>query len=334
MNIPTRTFADTEARRVQVPLMIGLTGPSGSGKSMSALRLATGIQRVTGGDIFAIDTESRRLLHYADNFKFRHVPFDAPFSPLDYLTAFEHCVAKGAKTIIADSMSHEHEGPGGVLELHETEMGGNYQKQFVAWAKPKAMRRRLINEMLRMDCNFVLCYRAREKLKIVRNAQGKQEPQPRGWQPIAGEEYVYEATLNCLLLPASNGVPCWQPEHDNEGMIKLPAQFRGIFKDGPQLSEDIGVKLAEWSKGGAPITPRTASPASEGTALAVAPEEIAALGLEWKAWPFAPAEQDKASFLKWVSETAKQKVAVMRDWTPEIVAACRERMSPSAGERA
>lgn len=248
MNTQSRTFSDTQARREQVPLLIGIVGPSGAGKSYSALRLGAGIQRVTGGDIFAIDTESRRLLHYADTFKFRHVEFRSPFSPLDYMAAMQHCVNQGAKTIITDSMSHEHEGPGGVLELHEQAMGGDFKKQFIAWAKPKAMRRQLINWMLQQNVNFISCYRAKEKLKIIR---GK-DPEPRGWQPIAGEEYVYEATLNCLLLPASNGVPTWQPEHDNEGMIKLPAQFRGIFEKGPQLSEEIGEKLAQWAKGGAP----------------------------------------------------------------------------------
>jgi hypothetical protein len=112
----TRVFEDHEAKRGAVPLLVGLVGPSSGGKTFSALRLATGIQRVTGGDIFVIDTESRRSLHYADQFKFRHVPFPAPFGPLDYLAAIEYCVKRGAKVVIVDSMSHEHEGPGGVLE--------------------------------------------------------------------------------------------------------------------------------------------------------------------------------------------------------------------------
>ena len=80
------------------------------------------MQRVTGGDIFYIDTESRRALHYADTFKFRHVPFSAPFCPLDYLDAIEHCVSKGAGVVVVDSMSHEHEGHGGVLEWHGREV--------------------------------------------------------------------------------------------------------------------------------------------------------------------------------------------------------------------
>jgi ABC-type oligopeptide transport system ATPase subunit len=104
-----RKFDDTPAVRRAVPLHLGLVGPSGSGKTYSALRLATGIQSIYGGDIFGIDSEANRMLHYADKFKFRHVPFAAPFDPLSYLAAVEHCVKKGAKTIIIDSASHLHE---------------------------------------------------------------------------------------------------------------------------------------------------------------------------------------------------------------------------------
>jgi hypothetical protein len=49
---PERKFTANDAKREHVPLLIGLTGPSGGGKTYSALRLATGIQQVTGGDIY------------------------------------------------------------------------------------------------------------------------------------------------------------------------------------------------------------------------------------------------------------------------------------------
>ena len=255
----TRTFTDSLAVREQVPLLIGLVGPSGGGKTFSALRLATGIQSVTGGNIFFIDTESNRAKHYADKFKFQHVPFGAPFSPLDYLAAIEYCKSKGAKTIIIDSMSHEHEGPGGVLEMHESELqriGKGDAGNFLAWAKPKAERRRLINSILQMNVNIICCFRAKEKIKL----KSGEKPTAQGWQPIAGEEFVFEMTLNCLLMPNANGVPSWNPEEKAERqMIKLPNQFRDIFKgDKTVLDESVGKQLAEWAKGGA----KTPTPAS------------------------------------------------------------------------
>jgi len=257
----TRTFEDAPAVRTAVPLLVGLVGPSGSGKTFSALRLATGIQRVTGGDIFFIDTEARRALHYADQFRFRHLEFSAPFGPLDYLAAVQHCVRKGGRVIVVDSMSHEHEGPGGVLEAHDAEVerlsGGDPGKAarvgFQAWSKPKAERRRMLNSLLQLNANFVFCFRAKEKLKPVR---GK-EPEQLGWMPIAGEELVYEMTANLLLLPASNGVPTWQSDfHGERAVMKRPMQFANLF--GQQLDEATGQAMAEWAKGAVPEHPLVA----------------------------------------------------------------------------
>lgn len=249
-----RSFSDKPAVREQTPVLLGLVGPSGTGKTFSALRLATGIQRVSGGEIYVIDTEARRSLHYAEQFKFRHVQFDAPFGPLDYLSAITYAVSKGAGTIIVDSMSHEHEGPGGVLEMHEAELnrlaGNDYSKRqkwnFSAWVKPKQERRRLIGTILQLPVNVIFCFRAKEKLKI----QSGRDPVNLGWQPIAGDEFVYEMTAKCFLLPGANGVPTWQSEFPGEmAMMKLPDQFRELFAQRQQLSEDIGQKIAEWAVG-------------------------------------------------------------------------------------
>ena len=260
-----RTFKDNAAVREQTPILVGLVGASGSGKTFSALRLASGIQKVTGGDIFLIDTEGRRALHYADQFKFRHVPFAAPFSPLDYLAAVEYCVHRGAKTIVIDSMSHEHDGAGGVLEEHEFEaerLAGLWKTSVFkttipAWAVPKAKRRKLLNAMLQMEANFIFCFRAKEKIKIV---TGK-DPVQLGWMPIAGEEFVYEMTLNCLLYPGSQGVPTWKPDEAGEKMmIKLPGQFREMFAKPLPLSEETGEKLARWATGSKPTNGHAVDP--------------------------------------------------------------------------
>lgn len=258
-----RTFEDIPATREHVPLLCGLIGPSGSGKTMSALRLATGIQRVSGGDIYVIDTEARRSLHYADRFKFRHLAFGAPFGPLDYLAAVEHCFNKGGRTIIVDSMSHEHEGPGGVLEMHAAEVErmshGDERRaegvKMLAWSKPKSERRRFINTLMQMQANFIFCFRAKEKLKPRRrdDPDYKKGPEELGFQAIAGAEFVYEMTVKALLLPGANGVPTWKSDlRGEEDMIKLPIQFHELFAKSAPLSEDIGQALAEWAAGTPP----------------------------------------------------------------------------------
>jgi AAA domain len=256
MNAAARQFEITPAVRRTVGLLIGLVGPSSSGKTYSALRVATGIQRVCGGDIDVIDTENGRALYYADKFKFNHLRFAAPFSPDDYLEAIRFCARRGSKTILIDSMSHEHEGPGGVLEWHKAEterLAARWKTspekaQMAAWGPPKTARRRLINELLQLNVNLIMTFRAKEKIKMV---PGK-DPVPLGWQPICGDEFMYEMVLQALLLPGSEGRPTWTPEMPAErAMVKLPTQFREMFTvQGAQLDEAVGEKLAQWAAGG------------------------------------------------------------------------------------
>ncbi len=303
-----RIFDDKPAVREATPLLLGIIGPSGGGKTFSALRLATGIQSVVGGDIWGIDTESRRMLHYADRFKFRHVQFGAPFGSLDYLAAIEHCVRKGAKTIIVDSMSHEHEGPGGVLEQHALETkrlaklwGCSEDKaQMSAWAGPKQDRRRMINTILQINANIIFCFRAKEKMKL-----GSGKPTELGFMPIAGEEFVYEMVLKCLLLPSANGVPTWQSEYPGEKMMmKLPEQFKEIFDKGPQLDEGIGAKLAEWAGGTAPPSPPTIDDYERCTSLTVFEAMEKRRADTWKQVPTARKPQLKAA-----ADAAKERLS-------------------------
>jgi len=254
MKLPDREFTASLGVRTEVPLLVGLMGPSGGGKTYSALRLATGIQSVRGGDIYVVDTEARRALHYADRFKFQHVPFAAPFGSLDYLAVLRYCVGKKAGVVIVDSMSHEHEGEGGYLALHDAELdriaGDDWDKRkrnnFTAWIKPAANRRALINGLLQMDAAFVFCFRAKEKIKPVKGG----EPIELGFMPIAGEEFLFEMTINALLMPHADGIPTWSSEKVGEKlMMKLPAQFRDLFEKPQQISEAHGKAMAEWAKG-------------------------------------------------------------------------------------
>lgn len=250
-----RKFEDRPAVRERTSLLIGLVGPSFSGKTRSALRLAKGIVRVTGGSIHLLDTEADRALHYADDYQFRHVSFPPPFSPLDYLAAIEQSYSKRPGVIIIDSMSHEHEGPGGVLEMHEAEIErlsrGDEQRAksvgMLAWSRPKQERRRLINTILQMRTNFIFCFRAKEKVKLV---PGAKEPEQLGFMPIAGEEFIFEMTLSLLLYPGSCGVPTLTSRMTGEKMmIKIPDQFRQLFTRPESINEDMGSALAKWAEG-------------------------------------------------------------------------------------
>ncbi len=271
----TRQFTHSPARRSRVPLLIGIIGASGSGKTYSALRLGTGIVRVSGGKLFGIDTETRRMAHYAppegqppgkNTFAFEHVELTAPFNPLSYLECIRYCVKEGAGCIVIDSASHEHEGEGGVLDMHEAELDRiskrddgsiDWKKRKAAsgtaWIKPKAERRALVNGIMQLppEVALIFCFRAQEKLDWkTKDADGKLVDL--GWQPIAGGALVYEMTARCLLQPGADGVPDWNPKIPGENkLIKRPEQFRALFEKhkGKPLSEEMGEEMARWACG-------------------------------------------------------------------------------------
>jgi len=278
-----RQFQHSPARREKVPLLVGLVGPSGSGKTYSALELATGIQSVVGGKIFFIDSEAKRALHYADKFDFQHVPLSQPFGSLDYLDALRYCNNNGAGVTIVDSMSHEHEGAGGMLDLHEEilqRMAGDdgakrERMKMLAWAKPKQLRRELINGLLQLGGNFIFCFRAKESSKPVKAPGGKTIVEKVGFVPIAGDEFTYEMTANILLYPQSNGYPTWESDLVGErATMKLPEQFRGMFANGQQLSRSVGEAMARWAQGEPGKAP--VEPTNEG--LIAEAEQMASFG--------------------------------------------------------
>lgn len=258
----SRTFEYGPAVRRASPLFIGIMGPSGGGKTWSALRLATGIQRIVGGDVAVVDTEADRALKCADFFAFNHLPFKAPFRSLDYLECAEFVVSKGAKTVIFDSMSHEHTGVGGYLATADAELdrmaGDNYGKRqackLASFIKPSSERRKMIDGFLTMSVNFIFNFRAKEKVKPIKN-QGKTEIENIGFMPIGSSELVFEMDACCLLMPHAGGVPTWiSDEMGEKMMIKSAKQFEHIFATKQPLSEDIGQQLAEWARGGAATT--------------------------------------------------------------------------------
>jgi len=236
-----------QAKKESVGLLIGLIGSSGSGKTYSAMRLASGI--VGNGNRFAvIDTEARRSLHYADMFDFDHCELNAPFRPDNYAEAIKAASNAGYKAIVVDSTSHEWAGEGGILDWQEEELtrmaGDDYRKReackMAAWIKPKMSHKQMVQKLLQVNAHLILCFRAEEKTKMEKDDKGKMQIIPIGWQPICSKELPFELTVSFLLTDAHPGIP--QP-------IKLQEQHKVMFPAGQLLSEKSGELVAEWAKG-------------------------------------------------------------------------------------
>ena len=239
------------ARREHVGLIIGLSGPSGSGKTYSALRLARGIAGA-GGKVALLDTERGRATHYADQFEFLHAELNEPFRASRYAEMAARSKAEGHQVLVIDSMSHEHAGPGGMLEHHEAELtrmaGDDYAKReamkMVAWIKPKMEHKAMVQRLLQLNCHLVLCFRAEEKteLRPGKNKGGKDimVPTSIGFQPICDKAMPYELTIMLGFDPKAPGVPV---------PIKLQDQHRPMIALDRPLGEATGLALAAWARG-------------------------------------------------------------------------------------
>jgi hypothetical protein len=244
-------FSFRPAKREAISLILGLAGPSGGGKTWTAMVLAKGL--AAGQPFAVIDTEAGRAKHYADAFKFDHGDLAPPFRPDRYVEAIKAADAAGYPVIVVDSFSHEHAGEGGLLDWHEEEwqrMGGKDSAKMLAWVKPKTAHRAMISKLLQVRAHLILCMRAEEKIDMVRNPNtGKTEIVPKqtlagykGWIPICEKNLPFELTASFILTPDKPGYP--QP-------IKLPDQFKPFFPLDQPISEASGQRLAEWAKGGA-----------------------------------------------------------------------------------
>ena len=287
-------FSFRPALRENVGLLIGLAGASGSGKTYTAMRLAKGI----AGDkpFCVIDTEAGRAKHYADAFRFDHGDMKPPFSPSAYADAIRAADDAHYPVIVVDSMSHEHAGEGGILDMQEAEfarMGGRDAVKMASWIKPKGEHRRMVSRLLQVRAHLILCFRAEEKIEMVR-VDGKMEVRKKqtatgldGWVPICEKNLPYELTASFLLMAARPGVPL---------PIKLQEQHKALFPLDAPITEQSGLALAKWAAGGThPSQDAELSPSAPAAASApsVHPDEALVIkGLEW-------AELGTEKYAKW-----------------------------------
>jgi hypothetical protein len=266
-------FQFKRAIREEVGLIVGVAGGTGSGKTFSSLRMAAGI---SGDKPFAvIDTEAGRCKHYADKFSFDHGDLHAPFSPEAYTEAILAADAARYPCIVVDSMSHEWASEGGVLEMQESELdrmaGNDWQKReqckMAAWIKPKMAHKKMVQRLLQVRAHLILCFRAEEKVDMVRDSKGKMQIVPKvtktgldGWVPICEKALPFELTASFLLTNDAPGMP--KP-------IKLQEQHRAMFPLDKPINEESGRKITAWASG-------TASPPPTRTA-GMTDDEVGAL---------------------------------------------------------
>lgn len=315
------TFEFRKAVRENVGLLIGLAGGTGSGKTYSALRLASGI---SAGKPFAlIDTEAGRAKHYADQFNFDHGDLKPPFRPEAYAEAIMAADKAGYPVILVDSMSLVWSGDGGVLDWQEAELdrmaGDDWKKReackMAAWIKPKTAHKQMVQKLLQVRAHLILCFRAEEKIEMIRE-DGKMKIVPKktltgldGWVPICEKNLPFELTASFLLTAARPGIP--QP-------IKLQEQHRALFPLDKPITEESGKMIAEWAAGGE----KKPEPSGDGVTF-ISPEQAMELDALCTDNGIDPARLKEKAGVEKISLIQAKDFSRARNWVKAAIAAAK-----------
>lgn len=217
-----------KAERKQAKIRLGLQGPSGSGKSYSALQIAFGLCN-SWDKIVVIDSESNSAHLYSDFGNYSVVSIAKPFSPEKYAQALELCESQGFEVIIIDSISHEWEGQGGILDIHSNMVGNS----FTNWAKVTPRHNSFIQSLLASPSHVIATVRTKTDY-VLSEKNGKTVPEKVGLKGITKEGLDYEFTIVFDI--------------DIKHMANSSKDRTGIFMDQPPFtpSDKTGARIRKW----------------------------------------------------------------------------------------
>jgi hypothetical protein len=225
-----------KAERHQVKLRIGLTGPSGFGKTYSALLLAYGMTN-DWKKIALIDTENSSASLYSHLGDFNVLSLEEPFSPERYIKAIKVCEESDMEIIIIDSISAEWQGKGGCLEIQE-QLGGRFQD----WAKVTPRHNSFIDAIIQSKSHVIITTRSKVDYSLDKDSNGKTKVMKLGTKSITREGLEYELTVNFELL------------NDNH-LVSTSKDRTELFSGKPEfvINSSTGKKLIDWCNQGVSI---------------------------------------------------------------------------------
>lgn len=177
-----------KAEKTGILARIGLMGPPSSGKTWSALAIATAL----GGKIGFIDTEKRSSLKYAGDFDFDVVHLDT-YEPENFLSAIDLFSDRPHDVLIVDSLSHAWAGTGGILDrVNDITARSKSGNTYAAWREGTPLQNKLIDSLLAYPGHVIVCLRSKVEYVLEANERGKMQPRKVGMAPIQREGLEYE----------------------------------------------------------------------------------------------------------------------------------------------
>lgn len=223
-----------KAERKNAKLRLALAGPTGAGKTLGALLIAKGM----GGKVAVVDTENSSAELYADVMDFDSANLQPPYSPDKFIAAIQAAEKAGYNTVILDSITHEWSGVGGCLEMVDALGKGKFKgNTWGAWSEITPKHRKFIDAMLHSSINVIVTMRSKMDTVQVDAGGGKKKVEKLGLKSEQRDGIEYEFTT---VLDITHG--------DNYAVATKDRT--GLFIQPEQITEQTGVKLAQWLSSG------------------------------------------------------------------------------------
>lgn len=231
------------ATRKKSKARIAMVGPSGAGKTLSALFLAYGI---TGdwSKIALIDTEHERGRFYAERSEynigqFLYAPLVPPYSPERYIE-YVNDAAKAVGddgVVIVDSFSHAWDNEGGVLDIKSAIAKQTGKNDYTAWDEAGKVQNSLVNTILSIPCHTIITMRTKMAYAMEINERGKTVPVKIGLAPVQRENTEYEFDV------------VFQINREHIACTSKDTTFLDTWSG--VITPELGKQLGDWLKEGA-----------------------------------------------------------------------------------
>lgn len=186
-------FTPRPAVRKGQKARVALAGPSGAGKTWTALEAATTLAE--GAPVLVCDSERGSASLYADYFTFDVIEWVPPYDPRE-LAAVVTENAEQYGVIVVDSLSHFWEAEGGTRDIVDAAAARARGNSFAGWKEGTPAQNDMIAALLNAPCHIVTTMRSKTEYVLETDSRGKQVPRKIGMAPIqrAGIEYEFTVT--------------------------------------------------------------------------------------------------------------------------------------------
>jgi nucleoside-triphosphatase THEP1 len=176
-----------KSERSKAKIKMALQGPSGAGKTLSALLLAQGLTNGNLSKVAIIDTENGSADLYSHLGNYNVLTLDSPQSPERYMEAIEVCLQAGMEVIILDSISHAWDY---LIDYHSSLPGNS----FTNWAKITPRQKAFVDKILQCNAHVIATMRVKQDY-VLSEKNGKMVPEKVGLKAIQRDEISYEFTI-------------------------------------------------------------------------------------------------------------------------------------------